>query len=169
MTSARAVILIGLFSFNSALASTEAAQLVGGSWSPFVVGSLIGLLVCLSLYFSDKPVGASSFYATVSGLIGKAVAPVHTLRLTYFKENPPKINWEFAFVIAAIFGSAISALTGGEFAISGLPNMWVEKYGANSWGYYTIISFVGGILMAYGARLAGVDAQVVMALAVRRS
>ncbi len=138
-----------------AWAASEAAQQVGGTWSPYLVGILIGVLVCLTFYFSDKPVGASSFYATVSGLIGKAVAPKHTMRLEYFKENPPKLNWEFAFVLAAIVGSAVAAFSGGEFAISGLPEMWVKQYGANSWPQYAAVSFGGGLLMAFGARLAG--------------
>lgn len=137
------------------LASTTQAQQVSGSWSPYLVGALIGVLVCLTFYFSDKPVGASSFYATVSGLIGKAVAPNHTMQLHYFKENPPKVNWEFAFVTAAIFGSAVAALLGGEFAFSGLPKMWIDEYGADSWPRYIAVSFAGGVLMAFGARMAG--------------
>jgi uncharacterized membrane protein YedE/YeeE len=140
---------------SPAWAATEAAQQVSGTWSPYVAGSLIGVLVCLTFYFSSEPVGASSFYATVSGLIGKAIAPNHTLRLQYFKENPPKVNWEFAFVLAAVLGSAAAALSGGEFAITGLPRMWVTQYGEGSWAQYAAISFFGGVLMAFGARLAG--------------
>lgn len=138
-----------------ALAASPEAQQASGMWSPYLVGALIGVLVCLTFYFSDKPVGASSFYATVAGLIGKAVAPVHTMRLDYFKNNPPEINWELGFITAAIFGSAAAALTGGEFALSGLPEMWVNEYGPESWLQYTALSFGGGLLMAFGARLAG--------------
>lgn len=151
-----AVLILAIFNMSTAAwAITEEAQLVSASWPPYLVGLLIGLLVCLTFYFSDKPVGASSFYATLSGLIGKAVAPLHTMRLQYFKENPPKVNWELAFVIATIFGSTLAAFTGGEFAFSGLPKMWVEKYGSDSWTQFSILSFAGGILMAFGARLAG--------------
>lgn len=155
MRFAKVPFLLTVLFTHSAIAASEAAQQVGGAWSPYLVGALIGGLVCLTFFFSDKPVGASSFYATVSGIIGKAVAPKHTMGLEYFKENPPKVNWEFAFVIAVIFGSAVAAVTGGEFAISGLPKMWVEKYGSESWPQYIAISFVGGILMGYGARMAG--------------
>ena len=66
----------------------------------------------LTFYFSDKPIGASSFYATVAGMLGKAVAPQHTEELDYFKNNPPKVNWEFVFVVAAVAGAAVAALTG---------------------------------------------------------
>ena len=77
------------------------------------------------------------------------------MRLAYFKENPPKVNWEFAFVLAAVVGSAVAAISGSEFAVSGLPQMWVAKYGADSWTPYVVLSFVGGVFMAFGARLAG--------------
>lgn len=155
MKSAKLAFILGVMFSGSAWAATEAAQQVSGTWSPYLVGSLIGTLVCMTFYFSDKPVGASSFYATVSGLIGTAIAPVHTMRLEYFEENPPKVNWEFAFVVAAIFGSALAAVSGGEFAISGLPKMWSANYGTQSWPLYTAVSFAGGVLMAFGARLAG--------------
>lgn len=150
--------LFVILSFVSVSAFAQAAGAVmqsGGQWSPYLVGALIGTLVCLTLYFSEEPVGASSFYATVAGLLGKAVAPKHTMQLTYYKEKPPAINWEFVFVIAAVFGSALAALMGGEFAFRGLPQMWVNQYGEDSWAQYAALSFGGGMLMAFGARLAG--------------
>ena len=57
----------------------------------------------LRFMFSDKPIGASSLYATVAGFLGKAIAPRHTESLEYFKSNPPKLNWEFVFVVSAIW------------------------------------------------------------------
>ncbi len=86
---------------------------IGGTWSPYLAGALIGVLSWLTFYFSKQPIGASSFYATMAGLIGKAIAPRHTRTLTYYQEHSPKINWEFAFVIAIIFGSALAAALGG--------------------------------------------------------
>lgn len=134
---------------------TEIGMESGGAWSPYVVGGLIGIVVLLGLYFSDKPVGASSFYATMAGFIGNILAPKHTMQLEYYKEKPPKIDWEFVFVIAAIFGSTLAAVLGGEFAIRGLPTMWSSHFGTDSWFKYAALSFSGGLLMAFGARLAG--------------
>lgn len=124
-------------------------------WSPFLVGSLIGILVCGSLYFSNKPIGASSAYATLAGMIGKLVAPVHTMRLEYYQKNPPKFNWEFAFVISIILGSFLSAYSSNDFQISWFPEMWERNFGAENNVYYAILAIVGGMLMAFGARLAG--------------
>ena len=56
-------------------AGTDPLQYSGPAWSPYLVGAFIGLLTMLTFYFSDKPLGASTAYARVAGLIGKAVAP----------------------------------------------------------------------------------------------
>ena len=132
----------------------NALQYPGPAWSPYVVGAAIGVLSWLTFYFSDKPIGASSFYAHVSGFIGKLIAPRHTRSLAYFKDKPPHVGWGFAFVLAIVAGGAIAALTGGEFANEWLPPMWVARFG-DSMGLRAAIGFGGGVLMAIGARLSG--------------
>lgn len=72
----------------------------GPVWSPYIVGAGIGVLSWLTFYFSDKSIGASSFYAQVSGFIGKLFTKRHTESLAYFKDNPPSVEWEFIFVVA---------------------------------------------------------------------
>jgi len=46
----------------------------------------------MALVFSDKPIGASTFYAQVSGFIGKMFAKRHTESLPYFKDKPPIVG-----------------------------------------------------------------------------
>ncbi len=126
----------------------------GATWSPYLVGAAIGALSWMTFYVSDKPIGASSFYAQVAGLVGKLVAPRHTASLAYFKENPPRVEWEFVFVVSIVLGGALSAVTGGEFTSEWLPPMWVARFG-DSVVLRAAVAFGGGILMAFGARLAG--------------
>src|ERR1017187_6217974 len=85
----------------------NALSYAGPAWSPYVVGAGIGVLSWLTFYFSDSPIRASAFYAQVSGFIGKPFAKRHTESLTYFKANPPSVNWEFVFVVATIAGGTI--------------------------------------------------------------
>ena len=124
------------------------------AWSPYLAGAGIGVLCWMTFYFSDKPIGASSFYAQLAGLIGKLIAPRHTGSLAYFKDNPPRVGWEFVFVVATIFGGAIAAATGGEFTNQWLPPLWIERFG-DSTALRAAVACGGGILMAFGARLAG--------------
>ena len=126
----------------------------GPAWSPYVVGAGIGVLSWLTFYFSDKPIGASSFYAHIAGFVGKIIAPKHTKSLAYFQTKPPSVSWEFVFVVATIVGGAIAAFSGGEFADEWLPPMWEARFG-DSVALRAAIGIAGGLLMAFGARLAG--------------
>lgn len=135
-------------------ASVNALEYPGPAWSPYLVGAAIGVLCWLTFYFSDKPIGASSFYAQLAGFLGKLIAPRHTASLTYFKDKPPQVGWGFVFVVAIIVGGAIAALTGGEFANEWLPPLWEARFG-DSVALRAAIAFLGGMLMAFGARLAG--------------
>jgi uncharacterized protein len=126
----------------------------GPAWSPYLVGAALGVLSWMTFYFSDKPIGASTFYAQVAGFIGRFFAKRHTNSLTYFKDNPPRVGWEFVFVASAIVGGAIAAITGGEFTNEWLPPMWTARFG-DSIALRAAVALGGGILMAFGARLAG--------------
>lgn len=132
----------------------DATHYDGPAWSPYLVGAGIGVLSWLTFYFSDKPIGASSFYATVAGFIGKLVARRHTESLSYYQSNPPSVNWGFVFVLFTILGGFISAWTGGEIRNEWLHPMWVDRFG-DSVALRGVIGFAGGVLMALGARLAG--------------
>ena len=70
----------------------DARNYPGPAWSPYIVGAGIGVLSWLTFYFSDKPIGASSFYAQVAGFIGKLFSKRHMESLGYFKENPPRVS-----------------------------------------------------------------------------
>ncbi len=162
MSPARCTTLVG---WNLALltASTagaaeivvDARQYPGPAWSPYLVGALLGVLSWLTFYFSDKPIGASSFYATLAGMIGKVFAKKHVESLAYYKSKPPVVNWEFAFVIAAVVGAFVAAFSGGEITNQWLPPMWEARFGEGTLGFRALVTVLGGVLMAFGARLAG--------------
>ena len=153
---------LGLVLFTGLLPHSVAAEMAvdarnysGPAWSPYVVGALIGVLSWLTFYFSNKPIGASSFYATLAGMIGKVFAKKHTEKLEYYKSHPPVADWEFAFVIAIVGGAFLAAVTGGELTREWLPPMWEARFGEGTIGLRAVVSMLGGVLMAFGARLAG--------------
>ena len=137
------------------IGEVDPLQYPGPAWSPYIVGALIGVLSMLTFYFSNKPLGASNAYARVAGSIGLQVAPGHTRSLKYFKDNPPKVGWELMLVLAVIAGSFLAAWTGGEWTGKFLPAMWQERFGSDSYLLRSVVAFVGGVLMAFGARMAG--------------
>jgi uncharacterized protein len=133
----------------------DARQYPGPAWSPYIVGGLIGVLTWFTLLFSDKPVGASSAYATSAGLAGKAVAPNFTRQLKYYQDNPPKLDWEFVFLAATVLGAFLAAWHGAELTQRWLPPFWEARFGEGTWLLRAVVACAGGVLMAFGARMAG--------------
>ena len=127
----------------------------GGAWSPYVVGALIGVLSMATFYFSDKPIGASTSYARLAGMLGRVVAPKHTDSLKYFQDNKPAVDWEVMLALGAVLGAFLAAWQGNELTGEWLPAMWAARFGEGSLTLRLGAAFVGGILMAFGARLAG--------------
>lgn len=150
--------LIGIAALFAATAASaqgpEGAAVSGAAWSPYLAGALIGLLVVATLYVSNKPLGASSAYAKLAGLIELGLAPRRTRAIPYFRDNPPAVGWEVMLVGGVIIGAFLAAWTGGEITGRWLPPLWEERFGDAVW-LRLAVAFVGGAIMAFGARLAG--------------
>jgi len=124
---------------------TDPLQYSGPAWSPYLVGALIGLLSMATLYFSDKPLGA----------FGNLFNRRHTESLKYFQENKPVVDWEVMVVFGAVLGAFLAAWLGSELTAEWLPAMWVARFGEDSLALRIGFALLGGVFMAFGARLAG--------------
>lgn len=135
---------------------TESVEPIGppAHWSPYLAGALIGVLSWFTFWLSGRPIGASGAYAKTAGLIGRLLGLRRTQKLKYFADNPPVIDWEWMLVVGVILGAFIAAQIGDDATGRWLPPMWAERFGDAIW-LRLGIGFVGGIVMAYGARLAG--------------
>lgn len=128
---------------------------VGATWSPYLVGALIGVLCMLTFYVSNKPLGVSTAYARIAGLLGLAVAPRHTRSLDYFKETRPVVDWEVMLMLGIVPGALLAAWGGGQLTGEWLPPLWQERFPADGGWLRIATAFGGGLLMAAGARIAG--------------
>ena len=160
MTNRHALVAVALALLSPALAfgqtpGTDPLAYPGPAWSPYLVGALIGLLSMATFYFSDKPLGASTAYARIAGMIGKLVAPRHTEGLKYYRDTKPKVDWEVMLLVGVVAGAFLAAWSGGELTGEWLPPMWAARFGEASLGWRLAAAFAGGLLMAFGARLAG--------------
>lgn len=126
----------------------------GPAWSPYLVGALIGILSWFTFYVSDKPLGASTAYARLAGMIASVFAPRHTRSLKFYQDKKPQVDWQVVLVGSVIVGAFVAAWTGGEITARWLPPMWAERFG-ESVGLRVLVGFIGGAVMAFGARLAG--------------
>jgi uncharacterized membrane protein YedE/YeeE len=126
----------------------------GGAWSPYLVGALIGVLSMATFYFSDKPLGVSSAYARLAGLISRLVSRPHTDSLKLYQDKKPGIDWEVMLAFGIILGAWLAASGGGEWTGQWVPALWAERVGDGT-GLRLGVAFAGGVVMAFGARLAG--------------
>jgi uncharacterized protein len=127
----------------------------GPAWSPYLVGTLIGVLTMLTFYFSGKPLGASTAYARLAGMVGRLVAPRHTGALPYFQDKRPEVEWGVMLLLGVTVGAFLAAWQGGELTGEWLPPMWAARFGEGAFGLRVAAAVAGGIVMAFGARLAG--------------
>jgi uncharacterized membrane protein YedE/YeeE len=134
---------------------TDPHNYPGGAWSPYLVGALIGVLSMLTFYFSNKPIGASTAFARLAGMLGSIAAPKHTKMLKYYQAHKPAVDWEVMLVAGAVFGAFLAAWQGGELSFEWLPPMWAARFGQDTLMIRLAVALIGGIFVAFGARLAG--------------
>ena len=105
--------------------------------------------------YSGSWSGRTTGYARVAGILGRVVAPKHTDSLKYYQENKPAVDWEVMLVFGAIGGAFLAAWQGNELTGEWLPAMWAARFGESSLPLRLGAALVGGMFMAFGARLAG--------------
>lgn len=125
------------------------------AWSPYVAGALIGVLVLSTLALAGKKIGASSAYSDMAGMLGRLIAPRHIASISYYQKSKPTIGWTLMVVVGAVVGSSLAAATGGELTGTYLQDLWIARFGAESYLLRTFVALLGGGLMAFGARMAG--------------
>lgn len=123
-------------------------------WSPYLVGFLIGVLSWLSFLISKRPIGVSTAFARLSGMIEKIFIGKKVEQKEYYKNYEPKVDWEVMLVIGVIVGSFVSASLSGNFNISIVPRLWLVNFG-NTPLLRLIIALIGGIFVGFGARMSG--------------
>lgn len=125
--------------------------------NPYVGGVLVGLLAILSTYLSTLLIGDTKFFGTsttfakIAGIFEKMM--FSNLSNEYFDKIKLNLDWQFFFVIGIFLGSLITSFLSGSFKLELVPPIFMERFG-NNFILRAILAFVGGIFVAFGARLA---------------
>jgi hypothetical protein len=122
-------------------------------WSPYVAGGLVGLLSWFAI-LTVKPLGASTTFARTAAMVEKIFVPGHVAKLPYFAKYGPKIDWQWMLVLGILLGAFVSSKLSGQFGARFVPPMWAERFGTGRFKRW-IVAVVGGILLMFGARMAG--------------
>lgn len=126
-------------------------------WSPYLVGTLLGLLSWVTFLGMNKALGVSTTFVRLAGVAEATVAPEHVKNTSYFAKylvGKPAFEWQFALVIALVFGAYLAAKLAGSTRKEYVPELWEKRFGPSRLKR-NIGAFIGGFLLLFGARLAG--------------
>jgi hypothetical protein len=124
------------------------------AWSPYVVGALIGVLSWFAFVSADKPLGASTTFVRAVGFGESAVAAEHIRENAYFTKTKIKVDWQMMLVGGIFLGALISSWFSGDRQTETVPALWRKRFGQSKALRYGA-AFGGGVLLLFGARLAG--------------
>ena len=137
-------------------------------------GLLLGV-VFFAAVLLVKPIGVSTQFVILDGILMDAVAPETVVEAVDAKSgyastnayldksggkyaksvaNPP--NYSFIFVLALAAGAALSSFLRGGLptAERTMPQIWRDNFGDTPASRYAV-AFVAGFIVLFGARLAG--------------
>ena len=128
------------------------------SWK--VAGLLLGLLVITATALVT-PFGVSTQYVLTDAIVLHSAAPAVAESNEYLNKYGNKEDWSIGYgwmlVFGMFLGSGISAMITRRFRQRknpALPAMWAEQFGEQK-SKRLRQAFIGGVLLLFGARLAG--------------
>ncbi len=128
------------------------------SWK--VAGVMLGLLLIFATALV-KPLGVSTQYVVTDGIILHSAAPNLAESNEYLNKYGEKGDWGIGYgwmlVFGMFVGGGLSAYITKRFRnrdTSSIPPMWRSEFGESTPRRMTQ-AFIGGVLLLFGARLAG--------------
>lgn len=123
-------------------------------WSPYLTGFSIGVLSLITFIIADRPIGVSTAFVRLSGLLEKLLIGKKIENKPYYKKYVPNISWEVMLLIGIIIGSFLSAIFSGQFSFELVPELWITKFGFTPI-LRLFVALIGGFFVGFGARWAG--------------
>jgi hypothetical protein len=134
------------------------------SWSPYIVGALIGFLALFTFCTVDKPMGFAKPFGQLTVSLEKIFFPEYVENNHNIRESIPtgirglELNWHLMLLIGVFIGAFISSKLSGEFKKESLPPLWQNRFmfhGINGsmqlalsgWIFFMVV-FITGIVTA---------------------
>jgi len=124
------------------------------SWSPYIVGAGIGVLIWTTFLLSDRPLGCSTAYAKTAGMVESAISRKKSEAMPYYQKFAPTVDWQWMIIIGVLTGAFLSAYLSGTFTLLIVPPVFAAAFGTDP-VIRSLVALLGGILMGIGARWAG--------------
>jgi len=72
----------------------------------------------------------------------------------YWVKNPLKCDGGMLFLVGTFVGSLLSVLVSRTFRFENVPATWSQQFGGSTLKRF-VAAFIGGIIIMFGARMAG--------------
>lgn len=126
-----------------------------GRWNPYGVGVGLGVLSWFAFGLVNQPLGISTALSSVSSVCAIPVMGSEAVaQNAYWAKIPFKWDGGMLFLVGTFFGGLLSAVMSGTFRVEKVPGAWASQFGASSLKRM-VGAFVGGVVIMYGARMAG--------------
>lgn len=123
--------------------------------NPYLIGAGLGVLSWLVFALVNQPLGISTSLSAVSSACALPfVGPEGVASVAYWKKTALRWDYGTLFLIGTFLGALGSALATGGFRWELVPSVWAERFGSGV-GRRFALSFLGGAMVMFGARLAG--------------
>lgn len=131
-------------------------------WSPYVVGAAIGVLSWFTFLFMEKALGTSTSFVGAAAACLSCVTPEKVAQNPYFQKEylggsgvwKPIVDWQMLLDIFLIVGAFLAARLAGVVRVESVPRLWASRFGPSPWKRHAA-AFLGGIILMFGARMAG--------------
>ncbi|HVO88818.1 MAG TPA: YeeE/YedE thiosulfate transporter family protein [Casimicrobiaceae bacterium] len=121
-------------------------------WNPYVVGFLLGLVLLGTYLVTGRGLGATAAFSAVSTWIVALAAPDHVqtniVHARYWNDGAPLASWTLFLLLGAAVGAFLSGWQGKRLRAC------VERGPNVSNAGRLALAFAGGLLAAYGAKIA---------------
>jgi uncharacterized membrane protein YedE/YeeE len=123
-------------------------------WSPYLVGTGIGILIWTVFLLSDRSLGCSTAYATTAGMMESAASHGKSKGMQYYRKFRPAPDWEWMLLIGVVIGAFFSAQLSGSIAVQIVPPFFGAVFGPDP-VFRSAVALIGGVIMGIGSRWAG--------------
>ncbi len=124
-------------------------------WNPYLVGIGIGVLSWFAFGLVNQPLGITTSLSSASSLCALPILGNEGVaQNAYWAKTPFKWDGGMLFLMGTFLGSLLSALVSRTFRWEKVPTAWAAQFG-NSTPKRLLTAFIGGVIIMFGARMAG--------------
>lgn len=125
------------------------------TWSPYACGAVLGVVAAASLALAHERLGATGAFGTLTSLVVHALGLEKVFGVYFTAVKPPVFDPDLLLAAGMLAGAFLAARLSGDCKVRKIPEEgWTQRFGpsvAKRW----VFVFVGCMLMAIGAGIAG--------------